>query len=265
MKIARNDNQYYGRYVERGVADYTNNLPIQNHEGFAFPVDHIETMNGDVCAIANYLNAESIQYIGNHTANEDGDLMVDGKVVELKYTDGSLGTYFNTSTEFVKHIGFMTFSEYLKAEGYYDELTGMGVGVNTNNVSPVSMLVSKDIRHNSPDLYKQIVAVEKTYRLNYVMSLYQFLTENNEARLQFVKNLITKEASNKNMPDRLIVFNHANKWIREFNKQDILTRLDNDGLSVSGGTIKMYGVHFTIAWQNGTGLNNPTIRVFLEG
>jgi hypothetical protein len=97
------------------------------------------------------------------------------------------------------------------------------------------------------------------------MSLYQFLIENNEARLQFVKNLITKEASNKNMPDRLIVFNHANKWIIEFNMQDILTRLDNDGLSVSGGTIKMYGVHFTIAWQNGTGLNNPTIRVFLEG
>lgn len=41
--------------------------------------------------------------------------------------------------------------------------------------------------------------------------------------------------------------------------------LVNDNLALSGGTIKMYGVHFTIAWQNGTGLNNPTIRVFLEG
>ena len=265
MKIARNDNQYYGRYIERGVADHNNNLPIQNHESFAFPLDHIETMNSDVCAIVNYLNAENIQYIGNHTANENGDLMVDGQVVELKYTDGSLGTYFNTSTEFIKHIGFITYSEYLKAEGYYDELIGMGIDANTNNVSPVSMPMSKDIRHTKPELYKQVIAVEKTYRLNYVMSLYQFLIDNNEARLQFVKNLITKEASNKNMPDRLIVFNHANKWIREFNKQDILTRLDNDGLSVSGGTIKMYGVHFTIAWQNGTGLNNPTIRVFLEG
>ena len=88
---------------------------------------------------------------------------------------------------------------------------------------------------------------------------------NAEARLQFIKNLITKEVSNKNMPDRLIVFNHDTKWIREFNKQDILTRLVDDNLILSGGTIKMYGVHFTIAWQNGTGLNNPTIRVFLEG
>ena len=88
---------------------------------------------------------------------------------------------------------------------------------------------------------------------------------NTEARLQFIKNLITKEASNKSMPDRLIVFNHDTKWIREFNKQDILTCLVNDNLALSGGTIKMYGVHFTIAWQNGTGLNNPTIRVFLEG
>ena len=265
MKIVRNANQYYGRYMERGIADYNNNLPIQNHEDFAFPLDHIETMNSDICSIVNYLNAKNIQYIGNHTANEDGDLIVDEQIVELKYTDGSLGTYFNTSTEFVKHIGFMTYSEYLKAEGYYDELIGMGIVANTNNVSPVSILVSKDIRHNNPNLYNQIVAIEKTYRLNYVRSLYQFLVNNDRARLQFVNNLITKEASNKNIPDRLIVFNYTNKCIREFNKQDILTRLDNDNLSVSGGTIKMYGVHFTIAWQNGTGLNNPTIRVFLEG
>lgn len=265
MKIVREYNQYYGRYMERGIADYNNHLPIQNHEGFDFPLDHIKTMNSDIRTIVCYLNAKNIQYIGNHTANEDGDLMVDEQVVELKYTDGSLGTYFNTSTEFVKHIGFMTYSEYLKTEGYYNELINMGIKVSMTNISPVSMSVSKNIRYNQPELYKLIVETEKTYRLNYVMSLYQFLMNNDEARLQFVKNLITKEASNKNMPDRLIVFNHTNKWIREFNKQDILTRLNNDGLSVSGGTIKLYGVHFTIAWQNGTGLNNPTIRVFLEG
>lgn len=265
MKIVRNANQYYGRYMERGIADYNNNLPIQNHEDFAFPLDHIETMNSDICSIVNYLNAKNIQYIGNHTANEDGDLIVDKQIVELKYTGGSLGTYFNTSTEFVKHIGFMTYSEYLRAEGYYDELTNIGINVSITNISPVPMLISKNIRHTKPELYKQVVAIEKTYRLNYVRSLYQFLVDNDEARLRFVKNLITKEASNKNMPDRLIVFNHTNKWIREFNKQDILNRLNNDRLSVSGSTIKMYGVHFTIAWQNGTGLNNPTIRVFLEG
>lgn len=265
MKIIRNNNQYYGRYIERGIADYSNGLPISNHEGFNFPNGHIETLNNDIYTIVNYLGANHIQYIGNHTTNEDGDLIVDGKVVELKYTDGSLGTYFNTSTEFVRCIGYMTFSEYLKTEGYYDELIAMGIDVNMNNVSPVSMAVSKDIRHNSPELYKQIVRTEKTYRLNYVMLLYQFLIDNNDARLQFVKNLITKEASNKAMPDRLIVFNHADRWIKEFNKQDILTRVNNNDLSVSGGTIKIHGVHFTIAWQNGTGLNNPTIRVFLEG
>lgn len=265
MKIAREHNQYYGRYIERGIANYANNLPIQNYENFAFPIEHIETMNSDISTIANYLNSSNVRYIGNHTANEDGDLMVDGNIVELKYTDGSLGTYFNTSTEFIKHIGFNTFSEYLKSQGYYNDLSQLGVIVNVTNVSPVSMAISKDIRYNNPELYKQIINIEKDYRLRYVASLYEYLINNNEARLQFIKNLITKEASNKNMPDRLIVFNHNAKWIREFNRQDILTRLGNDNLILSGGTIKMYGVHFTIAWQNGTGLNNPTIRVFLEG
>ena len=240
MKIAREHNQYYGRYIERGIVDYINNIPIQNYEDFTFPIDHIKTMNDDISIIANYLNSANVRYIGNHTTNENGDLVVDDNIVELKYTDSSLGTYFNTSTEFISHIGFTTFSEYLKSQGYYNDLSRLGIEVNFNNVSPVS-------------------------RLRYVAALYQYLMNNTEARLQFIKNLITKEASNKSMPDRLIVFNHDTKWIREFNKQDILTCLVNDNLALSGGTIKMYGVHFTIAWQNGTGLNNPTIRVFLEG
>ena len=265
MKIAREYNQYYGRYIERGIADYANNRLIQNYEDFAFPIEHIKTMNSDIKVIANYLNSSNVQYIGNHTANANGDLIVDNAIVELKYTDGSLGTYFNTSTEFVKHIGFTTFSEYLKSQGYYDVLSQLGIVVNMNNISPVSMAVSNYIRHNKPEVYKQVIDIEKDYRLRYVTLLYQYLIDNNEARLQFIKNLITKEASNKNMPDRLIVFNHDTKWIREFNKQDILTRLVDNNLTVSGGTIKMYGIHFTIAWQNGTGLNNPTIRVFLEG
>ena len=265
MKIAREYNQYYGRYIERGIADYANNRLIQNYEDFAFPIEHIKTMNSDIKVIANYLNSSNVQYIGNHTANANGDLIVDNAIVELKYTDGSLGTYFNTSTEFVKHIGFTTFSEYLKSQGYYDVLSQLGIVVNMNNISPVSMAVSNYIRHNNPELYKQVIDIEKDYRLRYVTLLYQYLIDNNEARLQFIKNLITKEASNKNMPDRLIVFNHDTKWIREFNKQDVLIRLVDNNLTVSGGTIKMYGIHFTIAWQNGTGLNNPTIRVFLEG
>ena len=149
-------------------------------------------------------NAKNIQYIGNHTANEDGDLMVDEQVVELKYTDGSLGTYLILLLNLLKHIGFMTYSEYLKTEGYYNELINMGIKVSMTNISPVSMSVSKNIRYNQPELYKLIVETEKTYRLNYVMSLYQFLMNNDEARLQFVKNIIKKEASNKNMTDRLM-------------------------------------------------------------
>ena len=61
MKIAREHNQYYGRYIERGIVDYINNIPIQNYEDFAFPIEHIKTMNSDIKVIANYLNSSNIQ------------------------------------------------------------------------------------------------------------------------------------------------------------------------------------------------------------
>ena len=265
MKIKREHNQYYARYIERGIADVANGLPITNYEQFNFPNADVATMNGDIQILNEYLNTANIEYIGNHTANADGDLLVDNEVVELKYTDGSLGTYFNTSTEYMRNINFPTYTEYLRAEGYFDALRAMGVEVSNTNVSPVSIDTSKHIRHEQAEMYANIVSIEKAHRIAYVAWLFDYLKNNTDARLQFIKDLITKQASNKSMPDRLIVFNHNTKWVREFTKSDILDCINNNTLKLSGGTIKMCGAHFTIAWQNGTGLNNPTIRVFLEG
>ena len=40
--------------------------------------------------------------------------------------------------------------------------------------------------------------------------------------------------------------------------------MSNSTMTRSGSTFKFNGFHTTIAWQNGTGLNNPTIRVYLD-
>ena len=95
--------------------------------------------------------------------------------------------------------------------------------------------------------------------------VYNYLNDNPDKRYIFIKDMITKMASNKETPDRLVVFSHSHKWIREFKKTEILSLVRDDSFILSGVTIKIPGVHFTFGWQNGTGLNNPTIRVFLEG
>lgn len=264
MKIAKENNQYYGRYIERGIADLSAGKSIQNYENFNFSSQELAEMNKDITTIVEYLHSNNIQYIGNHTANANGDLIVDNQIVEIKYTDGSMGTYFNTSVEYVKELGYISYIDYLKQHNYYDKLEELGITPNRDNKSPVSIEMSKIIRQNKP-IYELIQHYEKGLRDNYVEQLFHFLSTNEEKRLQFVKDLITKRASNKMVPDRLIVFNHDEKWLREYKKNDIVSIANGENFSFKGSTIKISKAHFTFAWQNGTGLNNPTIRVFLEG
>lgn len=265
MEIKKENNQYYGRYIERGVSDLANHRPIINHENFNFTQAEIEEMNNDILSLTNYFHSDHINYIGNHTGNADGDLIVDEEIVEIKYTNGSMGTYLNASMNYLTKLGLISYTEYLQKEGYYDNLIELGITPNFNNISPVSKEQSSIIRKTNPVIYETISAIELQYRISYVNMVYNYLNDNPDKRYIFIKDMITKMASNKETPDRLVVFSHSHKWIREFKKTEILSLVRDDSFILSGITIKIPGVHFTFGWQNGTGLNNPTIRVFLEG
>lgn len=264
MIIKKEANQYYSRYIERGVSDLSYNKNIVNYENYPFSINEIKTMNEDITKIVAYINKSNINYIGNHTANANGDWEINNTIIELKYTSGNNGTYFNTSTEYIKLLGFIGYSQFLKNAGYYSYLKTLGLEVNDNNVSPVSIAVSKKVRYSKENIYAEIKEQEARYRDTYMQLLYQFLLDNPNKCLKFIYDMITKEASGKSMPDKIIIFNHETKNIREISKQSLLNIINNKSILRSGSTITINNVKFTFAWQNGTGLNNPTIRVFLE-
>ena len=135
MEIKKESNQYYGRYIERGVSDLANHRPIINHENFNFTQAEIEEMNNDILSLTNYFHSDHINYIGNHTGNADGDLIVDEEIVEIKYTNGSMGTYLNASMNYLTKLGLISYTEYLQKEGYYDNLIELGITPNFNNIS----------------------------------------------------------------------------------------------------------------------------------
>ena len=69
------------------------------------------------------------------------------------------------------------------------------------------------------------------------------------------------ETVNKTAPDKIVVFNYKEKEIYEVNPNN---QIEEGNISNTDKSIKIDNIRIAIGWQNGNGLNNPTIRVFLR-
>lgn len=264
MKISKANNRHYGQYFEQAIESTINKEEISNKTGFKFPKEDIELMNKHSKILSDYLSAEKATRVGQKTSNESCDLLVDGCEIEIKYVGSGAGTYFNTSMEYVTNIGFISYHDYLLHTGYLAKLKKcFGDMVSLENISPVSNANSSIIRKEYPDIYNKFSAWEGRIREVYVKKFFEFLVSNPQARATFISDMITKDASGKHIPDRLIVFNHSNETIVDYTKEDLTSISKNDIIELSGYSIKFGNAKATFAWQNGTGLNNPTIRVFI--
>ena len=81
---------------------------------------------------------------------------------------------------------------------------------------------------------------------------------------KFIYDIITKNTNGKKtIPDSIIIYNHKKEEIMEINKEYLTQLLDNNIIKLTGTSICFGKVRITFSWQNGVGLNNPTIRVFI--
>lgn len=267
MTISKANNQYYGKYFEQAIASIINKKDIVNNTDFEFSIEEIEKINKDAEMCAEYIGGSNAFYTGNETSKQSCDLIVDGQEIELKYTKNSNGTYFNTTVEyFTRNFSIPSFKQFLKEDGVLSYLEKFfGNSVYNDNVSPVSRKEGDNFRHNHPGEYKILTSIEKSSRKRYVNYLYNYFCNNEESLLKFARDMITKEESNKHIPDRLIIYTYDDCKIIEYSKKEIFTlSKDISFFSISGDfSLKFPNFKATIAWQNGTGLNNPTIRVFI--
>lgn len=265
MKISKENNQYYGEYFERKVTSLINNEEMDITQiNFSFLKEDIEKLNKDAEKIANLFENEKAIYYGRQTKIKDCDLEINGKKIELKYVGSGKGTYFNTSIEyFTKVLGFTSYSEYLKKYNvlYLLEQT-FGESVY-KNISPVSTAESSFFRHNKPKSYSLLQKIEHKARKAYVQDLELFFKEDNSKLYQFIYDMLTKNKSNKSIADCIIIFNYNTEKILKIDKNEILSFIKNKDFYTTDGGFVFKNFRIQLGWQNGTGLNNPTIRVFL--
>lgn len=265
LSIRKADNQYYGQYVEEAVVAIINNQSIPNNvKNYVFQPWEIDIMNEDAKEIAAYLNASTASYVGRQTSNQSCDLIADNKEIELKYSKGN-GTFYNTSVSYFDCYGLTPFKDFLINYGVLNFLAQFFGDKVYKNLSPVSQDESSAWRETNPQLYEQLISIEAAAREAYSEYVFNYLISDSAHIEHFVHQMLTKETSGKHTPDLIIIYHYDTDKIVEFSKEEIMAMANSvSTVSRSGYTFNFNGFHTTIAWQNGTGLNNPTIRVYLD-
>lgn len=266
MIISKADNQHYGRYFEEAVSSYINKIEPINNTNFAFLQEELDEMNSDAKQVADYLNLRRAEYVGRKTSTEDCDIIGDNQKIEIKYVSTGKGTYLNTSIDYLHTaLGFTRYHDYMTKYGLIELLEQyFGDDINKNNTSPATQKFSSYVQKEKPAEYKEIVKLDKSIRTQYVTDLYNYLLENPDKLRIFISDMITKEASDKTVPTRIVIFNHKTKQILDLTNEKIYEMAKSKVLKNCGLSLAFDNFRVAIGWQNGTGLNNPTLRVFIK-
>ena len=266
---SRAENQYYGKYRECCVVAHLNNTPVEYHENFIFTTEEQNCLSNEAKLIANFIGNHTATYLGNHTANESGDILLDnGEVIEIKSVSAGSGTYFNTSIYYFNKFGF-DFKKYMDKYSLYEVLEnnfGNIIKINRKANSPVSQSNSSFIRHNYEDLYKEtIVPVDVNMREKFTEDIANYFINNPECVYEFISDMLEKNSSTskKASPDRMIVLNYNKNTVREIDLNNFKNNISTNIRATEKGLV-VGNVRIAFSWQNGVGLNNPTIRVYLE-
>ena len=95
------ENQWFGKAFEQAIVLVKTNSDIINpYPNHINNSDWQEIIEDAKIFISQYEKIESIitiQWIGNYTSSEDGDLIINGKKIEVKRVSEGNGTYLNTS------------------------------------------------------------------------------------------------------------------------------------------------------------------------
>jgi len=275
-------NKYSGELFERIIVNSFENENYVEKDSKLTEEENSKCCNS-AKKVLNYLKEniqiETIKHIGKETKNQLGDILINNKIsVEIKYLNSvGLGTYHNsTLSYFDKKLKLKSYKDFLKENNYYSFVNGLlkenNLIANIENSSPFTIQESKIIRKQLKDKYADIKNYEEKIRTFYVDYLYKELTNNQELINILIFDLINKITFSKDnynykgIVDYYIVFlENKNKIITI--KKESLEELKNKKIEIQK-TDKSIIIKdlFRIVpgWQNGTGLNNATIRIFLD-
>ena len=264
LSISKSHSQYYAQYVEEAIVACINKEPIPNNvKNYNFDQWELDIMNEDAQNIADHIGGSAATYVGRQTSNANCDIIVDGKEIEIKYGKSN-GTYSNTTMAYFNQFGLKPFKEYMKEYGVLKYLSQFFGDSVYDNDSPVSTKESSDWRKTHIKEYEELKKLESKAREAYVEDIFNYFMANTDKIKVFGSQMLSKEKSGKHIPDLILAYNYDLDSIIEFTKEEILNMSVETFVKKGKFTFSFPNFHVTIAWQNGTGLCNPTIRVFLD-
>lgn len=278
MARTKDNNQYFGQLFEEKIAMLLN-ANIEESVKYDFLPEEIKEVESHASKTANFIKYLFIRdskinciYNARNTITTLGDLTVNKKSIELKYVGTGFGTYHNTSVNYFSTIGIKSYKDFLLEKGYYKEIKILlkdipEVSVKEEALSPLSNSESKIIRKKYKNIYKQISSLERNIRVEYNKYFYEKLSSDSKLKERVLLDFIQKSTSSnsKGIPDYIIVYNWKNNKMKCLTKtkvKELINSIDNLRLTPTG-IIYENGIRLQIGWQNGNGLNNPTIRCSL--
>lgn len=278
IRVKKSDNRLYGSYFEQLLCDTINETNVAQCPLCVSDAESQEMMREakDGCVALRkhcHFPVRTAKWVGTHTSVDSCDIILDGiHELEVKYVSTGKGTWYNTSIDKVgMAFGHVAYSDFLRSRGYYAWLASQLETAHTDiiphldSASPLTMREAKTIRHRYPETYAAICAHEHPHRLSYVRDFAKHLIDSEQVD-RFFHAMLDKSLSGKHMPEMLLVCNHSKGTITVLTADDIKDSIKTpsaDSLATSGVSIAFDGLRCTFAWQNGTGLNNATVRVFL--
>ena len=264
MRVPYNkaSNQYFGKDFEKVVYKKISGieLPLSGRTN-----DFLDVLNEDADNIAtlikDIIKIDSVDYTGDDTVKETADIKINNEPIEIKYVSSGSGTYFNTSLSILEEYGLKSFKDFdFPIRKYLEKFFGDKV---YKNISPVTIKESSWFRHNFEPEFEKLKEIDKEVRKQYVEYICSFFENNKNIMCDFCSDMLNKRTKSNGGPNYIFVFNHENLNKFFMTKKEVLDKNKNI-LTKSDLGFKIGDVRFQISWQNGAGLNNPTIRVFLE-
>ena len=266
----RDNNQYFGKYFEKCIVAQINGETVLPKSDFKFTEQELQSIWNEAEQIKNHIGiSHKATHVGDQTSNADGDIILDtGEVIEIKRVSNGSGTYYGTSIYYLNKFGF-DFKNYMEQYGLYQALENHFsdiITISRKNNSPVNIADSKLIRHNYLNIYENAIKpINDRLQKDLVQNVANYLVNNPKKACEFYLDMINKTESRnkKHAPDRIIVFNYIKNSIYEIQPKAFINKFINETTTTEKGLI-VGNLRIAFGWQNGVGLHNPTLRVFIK-
>lgn len=268
MTNKKADNQWYGKAFEQAIVMVKRNKIYNNPYPSRIPnIDWLEIIEEAKDFIIQYEKITpiiSIEWIGNHTGTQDGDLIINGEKVEIKRVWQGSGTWGNFT---IKHLykylpkDFPSHIEFMKKSGLYNKFqTVASTHKWENDLYPTSPLTMEEAKEFGDNFIKE----DEDWRREFVKAVYEAFLNNPQLLQAFINDCVTKKISpRKNMPKKLIVYNYRTKKISNFADTDIIKKEYDTSIKMNEFGVVLDTIRVNFSWKNHCG-HNLAMYIFLR-